>query len=60
MPNIHISEMLIEANKKISDIINKMERDEHSHDHIKRSINDLNTIIRSLDHIVEELQRKLG
>lgn len=56
MASKHIAEVLIEANKKISTIITKMQGDAASHDK-QKWIDDLNTIIRSLDHIVEELEK---
>lgn len=59
MGNKHIAEVLIEANKKISDMITKLQNAENSEEHVKTSINDLNGIIRSLDHLVEDLERKL-
>ena len=56
----HIAEVLIEANKKISNVINKMEREENSQVDIQTSIDDLNGIIRSLDHLVEDLEKKIS
>jgi exonuclease VII small subunit len=57
MGSKHIAELLIEANKKISQITTKMESDDSS-DHDQKSwIEDLNAIIRQLDHIVEKLEK---
>jgi len=54
MGSKHVVESLIEANKMISQIIDKMERQSSDR---KVWIDDLNTIIRQLDHVVEDLEK---
>lgn len=54
----HIVETLIEANKKISQIIDKAEDESAFSSHKQAWIDDINTIIRQLDHTVEELEKK--
>ncbi len=56
MAGKHIAEVLIEANKKISTIIDKIQTDDMQ-THKKNWIEDLNEIIRKLDHIVEDLEK---
>ena len=56
MAGKHIAEVLIEANKKISAIIDKVQSDDMQA-HKKNWIEDLNEIIRRLDHIVEDLEK---
>lgn len=56
MGNKHIAEQLIEANKTISQLITKLE-DEQSPSDRQACINNLNDIIRQLDHIVEHLEK---
>lgn len=56
MAGKHIAEVLIEANKKISSIIDKIQTDDMQ-THKKNWIEDLNDIIRRLDHIVEDLEK---
>ena len=58
MANKHINETLIEANKSISTIIDKVEKGIASPQDKQQWIDDLNTIIRQLDHIVEDLEQK--
>jgi exonuclease VII small subunit len=57
MGSKHIAELLIEANKKISQITNTMENDDSSEKDHQAWIDDLNAIIRQLDHIVESLEK---
>jgi polyhydroxyalkanoate synthesis regulator phasin len=57
MASKHIVEELIEANKKISQTINKMENNQSSNTDRQTWIDDLNGIIRQLDHIVEDLEK---
>lgn len=57
MGNKHIVESLIEANKKISQIIDKTQIEDSMNPNRQVWIDDLNTIIRQLDHIVEELEK---
>lgn len=58
MGSKHIVEKLIEANKKISQITNKMESHSTADTDQQAWIDDLNSIIRQLDHIVEDLEKK--
>lgn len=55
MGNKQIVESLIEANKKINQVINKLQNEESSDR--KASIDDINGVIRQLDHIVEHLEQ---
>ena len=57
MGSKHISELLIEANKKISQLITDVEDNKSSIVDTEACIDDINTIIRQLDHIVEELEK---
>jgi hypothetical protein len=57
MGSKHISELLIEANKKISQLITEIEDNKSSIVDNQACINDINSIIRQLDHIVEELEK---
>jgi len=59
MGSKHIVEKLIEANKKISQITNKMEGGSDVGADRQTWIDDLNSIIRQLDHIVEDLEKKV-
>ena len=59
MGSKHIVEKLIEANKKISQITNKMEGGSDVGVDRQTWIDDLNSIIRQLDHIVEDLEKKV-
>jgi len=54
MAGKHIVEILTETNKKISDIIDNIQN-KSSDKNVW--INDLNSIIRQLDHAVEELEK---
>lgn len=54
MGNRHIVEILVEANKKISSVIDKMQ-DEKSSDR-QAWIGDVNEVISQLDHVVEHLE----
>ena len=54
MGSKHNMELLIEINKKISQIIDKNKGQEKT----SELINDLNSIIRQLDHMVEELEKQ--
>lgn len=57
MAGKHIVELLVEANKKIVQITDQIEN-EKSSDHDRQTwISDLNTVIRQLDHIVEDLEK---
>jgi|GEM_PF-6686655 len=56
MAHTYLAEKLIEANKRISSIIDDLQKD--SNESIGQIIDDLNTLIRTLDHIVEELEKK--
>ena len=56
MAGKHIAEVLIEANKKISTIIDTIQTDDLQ-THKRKWIEDLNDIIRTLDHIVEDLEK---
>ena len=58
MGSKHIVETLNEANKKISQIIDKMESEESSPSDRTVWMDDLNTIIRQLDHLVEDLEKQ--
>lgn len=53
MANKHIAELLIEANKKIFEISNKVENDVSPNK--QKLIDEVNTVIRQLDHVVEQL-----
>ena len=57
MGSKHIAELLIEANKKISNITAQLEKEDSSIKDRQGWIDDLNTIIRQLDHAVEELEK---
>jgi hypothetical protein len=57
MGNKHIVESLIEANKKISQIIDKTQNEEEFKLNRQTWIDDLNAIIRQLDHLVEDLEK---
>ncbi|HEX4045596.1 MAG TPA: hypothetical protein VHZ76_08020 [Gammaproteobacteria bacterium] len=57
MGSKHIAELLIEANKKISRIIDRLQKENASSTDRQDWINDLNTIIQQLDHAVEELEK---
>lgn len=54
MGNKHTSELLIEANKQISQLIDQIEGGSSDQ---KAWVNDLNKIIRQLDHVVEDLEK---
>lgn len=56
MANKHIAELLIETNKGISNLINKIQNDDSQND--KMIIENLNDAIRQLDKIVEDLERR--
>lgn len=57
MAKKHVAEVLTEVDKKLTAVINKVQgADEQSPD-TKSWIEDLNNIIRSLDHLVEELEK---
>lgn len=49
----HIIELLDQANKQISDIINKMENSDMQD---KTIVNQVNDVIRQLDIVVEHLE----
>jgi hypothetical protein len=53
MANKHIVELLIEANKKISEISNKVENENSVNR--QKIIDEINIVIRQLDHVVEQL-----
>lgn len=53
----HIAELLIEANKKISALISLAQSENPNPSDHKRMVNDINTVIRELDHIVESLDK---
>ncbi|HVW98998.1 MAG TPA: hypothetical protein VHA52_00940 [Candidatus Babeliaceae bacterium] len=55
MSGKHVAEQLIEANKKISGIINKIENDQSLAD--KLLIQNINEVIRQLDSVVEQLEK---
>lgn len=55
MGNIHMIELLVEANKKISTIISKTEN--HSVKNTQEIIDDINHVISQLDAIVETLEK---
>lgn len=55
MANKHIAELLIEANKGISKVITTIENDTQDN---KVIIDNVNDVIRQLDKIVEDLERK--
>lgn len=57
MAKKHIAELLIEVNKKVSDITDKLLADDHAGSDKQDCIDDLNNIIRQLDHVVEELEK---
>lgn len=57
MGNKHIAELLIEANKKITKITDNLENEAANSNAKQEWIDDLNTIIRQLDHVVEELEK---
>lgn len=57
MGNKHIVESLIEANKKISQIIDKSQKEDEFKLNRQAWIDDLNAIIRKLDHLVEDLEK---
>lgn len=52
----HIVELLVEANKQISNIINEMENKNSPNDQI--IIDEINDVIRQLDETVEMLEDK--
>lgn len=51
----HIVELLVEANKQISNVINKMESNNSQNNNV--IINEVNDIIRQLDEVVEHLEK---
>lgn len=53
MANKHIVELLIEANKKISEISNRVENENSVNR--QKIIDEINIVIRQLDHVVEQL-----
>lgn len=53
----HIVELLIAANKKISEIIDKKEDEVAFKVNKQVWIDDLNNVIRQLDHIVEDMEK---
>lgn len=53
----HIVELLIAANKKISAMIDKKEDEAAFKVNKQAWIDDLNSIIRQLDHIVEDMEK---
>ena len=55
MIRIHTVELLVEANKKISNIISKAEKNSEDKQAIIDGVND---VISQLDNIVEELEKK--
>lgn len=57
MGNKHIAESLIEVNKQISSTIDKLDKEKVSGLERQNLINDLNTVIRQLDHVVEEIEK---
>jgi hypothetical protein len=56
MGSKHIVEILVETNKKITQITNQIENAKSSGADRQIWIDDLNTIISQLDHIVEHLE----
>lgn len=54
MPNQHIVELLVEADKKIIAVSNEIENN-MSENNSQVWIDNINDIIRKLDHIVEKL-----
>lgn len=54
MENKHLIEILIEANQSISNMIDKMQNEASDR---QACIDELNTIIRKLDHTVESLEK---
>lgn len=59
MNNRHIVEVLVEANKNISKAIDKIQKDNSQSSDHQPLINELNNIIRDLDHIVEHLEKNM-
>jgi hypothetical protein len=57
MGSKHIAELLIEASKTILQIIDKLENEHSSTTDQQHWIDDLNMIIRQLDHVVEALEK---
>lgn len=57
MNNRHTVEILIEASKKISKVIDNVQSENPQASSPQRLIEDLNTIIRDLDHVVEGLEK---
>lgn len=58
MSDRHIVELLIEANKKIGKTIDQLENESAATSERQHVIDDLNDIIRDLDHVVENLGKK--
>lgn len=56
MAYTHLVTELIEANKKIQQISNKIENENQAAFDKQSCIDDLNNVIRKLDHIVEHLE----
>lgn len=52
----HLVEQLIEINKKILAVSNQIENEKQADFNKQICIDDLNNIIRKLDHIVEHLE----
>jgi hypothetical protein len=50
----HIAEFLIESNKKLLSIIDKIHHENSPYTQPQNAIDDINDIIRQLDHIVEK------
>lgn len=55
MAGKHVIEVLTETNNKISEVIDKIQNEASDK---KIWINDLNSIIRQLDHAVEDLEKQ--
>lgn len=56
MGSRHIVEVLVEANKNISKIIDKMQNEKSANPDRQDWIDDINEIISQLDHVVEHLE----
>lgn len=57
MGSKHIVESLVEANKNITKIADKIENEEATPASHQVWVDDLNSIISQLDHIVEQLEK---
>lgn len=53
----HMVELLVETNKELSQIIDHAEHETSLDTHKQVWIDSLNTVIRRLDHIVEDLEK---